>query len=265
MSFAKIVQLSDLHLVAPGRALFGAVPRERLAQAIDAILRDHADAALCLLTGDLADADHDAAYRDLAAMLARLPMPVLPMMGNHDDREALRRAFPPAFGDFPFLQTAADTPAGRFLLLDTADAGRASGILCAERLRWLESRLAEDTDRPLFLAMHHPPLAVGIPSMDQYALRNPEDLWTVIEPHRARLRHLFLGHLHRPIGGSWRGIPISCTASPNHQVALDLASLPASGDVPACQEPPGFSVALIDDGAVVIHHQAFPDAERFFI
>lgn len=265
MAFTKIVQLSDLHLVAPGRALFGAVPRERLAQAIDAIRRDHADAELCLLSGDLADADHDAAYRDLAAMLARLPMPALPMMGNHDDREALRRAFPLAFDDFPFLQRAFDTVAGRFLLLDTADAGRASGILCAERLRWLERQLAASADRPLFLAMHHPPLAVGIPSMDQYALRNPEDLRAVIEPHRARIRHLFLGHLHRPLGGSWRGIPISCTASPNHQVALDLSSLPASGDVPACQEAPGFSVALLGETDVVVHHQTFPDVERFYI
>lgn len=265
MAFTKIVQLSDLHLVAPGRALFGAVPRERLAQAIDAILRDHADAALCLLTGDLADADHEAAYEDLAAMVARLPMPVLPMMGNHDDREALRRAFPHAFGDSPFLQAAVDTSVGRFLLLDTADAVKASGTYCAERQEWLRRRLAESGDRLLFLAMHHPPLAVGIPSMDQYALRNPEDLWSLIEPYCDRIRHIFLGHLHRPVGGSWRGIPLSCTASPNHQVALDLSSRPSSGDVPACQEAPGFSVALIDDDTVVVHHQTFPDAERFYI
>lgn len=52
----KIIQLSDLHLTGGNTALFGSRPDERLAAAVDSILRDHADAALCLMTGDLADA-----------------------------------------------------------------------------------------------------------------------------------------------------------------------------------------------------------------
>lgn len=263
MAYTKIIQLSDLHLVAPGRPLFGAVPSERLAQAIDAIARDHADAALCLLTGDLADADHDDAYRELVRLVGRLPMPVCPMVGNHDDRAGLRAAFPQLGTDSGFLQYVRDTPAGRFLLLDTVDAGKGSGLYCAERQDWLRRQLAACGGRPVFLAMHHPPLAVGMPSMDQYSLRNPQEFWSVIEPYRDRIRHIFLGHVHRPIGGSWYGVPISCARSPNHQVALDLKSRPVSGDVPGCQEAPGFSVALIDETSVVVHHQTFPDVDRF--
>jgi 3',5'-cyclic AMP phosphodiesterase CpdA len=116
------------------------------------------------------------------------------------------------------------------------------------------------------LAMHHPPLAVGIPSMDQYALRNADDFWSVIAPHRQRIRHILLGHLHRPIGGSWRGIPISCTHSPNHQVALDLVSRPPDGAVPGCQETASFSVILIDEESVVVHHQSMDESgERFLL
>jgi hypothetical protein len=111
--------------------------------------------------------------------------------------------------------------------------------------------------------MHHPPFAVGIPSMDQYALHNPETFWSVIAPHRARIRHLLFGHLHRPIGGSWHGIPFSCTAAPNHQIALDLATL--RGDqVPGCREPAGYSVILIDDERVVVHHQPLSGGETRF-
>lgn len=262
MAYSKIVQISDLHMVVPGRQLFGASPSERLAQTIDAVLRDHADAELCLLTGDLADADHDEAYAELVRLTAKLPMPLCPLMGNHDDRACLRAAFPQLPTDSEFIQYAHDTAVGRFLLLDTVDAGKGSGSYCAERQEWLRRQLRSD-DRPVFLAMHHPPLRIGIPSMDQYALRDPADFWAVIEPHRHRIRHIFLGHAHRAIGGSWHGIPISCTRSPNHQVALDLTSLPPSGDVPGCQEAPGFSVALIDDSSVVVHHQTFPDVERF--
>ena len=259
----KIVQLSDLHLTAGGEALFGSSPRERLELAIDSILHNHADADFCLLTGDLADAGSDAAYASLAQTLKRLPMPAHLLPGNHDSRAALRHQFPqlPAAGDF--IQAAFDTPAGRFLLLDTVEAGAPWGSYCAKRREWLTRQLAATGDLSLYIAMHHPPLALGIPSMDQFSLRDAEAFWAVIAPHRASIRHLFFGHLHRPIGGSWRGIPFSCAASPNHQVALDLATL-RGDEVPGCREPAGYAVILIDADNVVVHHQQLFNGETSF-
>jgi Icc protein len=258
----KIVQLSDLHLVAPGRELFGAEPLVRLELAIDDILARHADADFCLLTGDLADAGGDDAYRALAAALARLPMPARLLPGNHDRRDALRRCLPALPDDGNgFMQAAHDTPAGRFLLLDTLEPGKPWGSFCTERRQWLAAQLAAG-DGPLFIAMHHPPFAVGIPSMDQFALRDTDAFWSLIAPQRARIRHLFLGHLHRPIGGSWRGIPFSCTSSPNHQVALDLVT--TGDDVPGCREPAGYAVILIDAERVVVHHRQLFNGETCF-
>jgi 3',5'-cyclic AMP phosphodiesterase CpdA len=260
----KIIQLSDLHLTARGEPLFGSLPAERLAAAIDLIRRDHTDAALCLLTGDLAEAGDDAAYAELARQVARLPMPTHPLVGNHDDRAALLRHFPDAGDGSGFVQRAIELPGCRLLLLDTLDPGHGSGLLCAERLAWLKSQSWRHAS-PTLLAMHHPPLAVGIPAMDQYALRNPEEFWAVIEPHRHQIRHILLGHLHRPIGGSWRGIPISCTHSPNHQVALDLVSRPPDGAVPGCHEPASFCVVLIGDDSVVVHHQPLDESGKRFL
>jgi 3',5'-cyclic AMP phosphodiesterase CpdA len=258
----KIVQLSDLHLVAPGRELFGAEPLARLELAIDDILARHADADFCLLTGDLADAGGDDAYRALAAVLARLPVPVRLLPGNHDRRDALRRCLPALPDDGNgFMQAAHDTPAGRFLLLDTLEPGKPWGSFCTERRQWLAAQLASG-DEPLFIAMHHPPFAVGIPSMDQFALRDTDAFWSLIAPQRARIRHLFLGHLHRPIGGSWHGIPFSCTSSPNHQVALDLVT--TGDDVPGCREPAGYAVILIDAERVVVHHRQLFNGENCF-
>ncbi len=260
----KIVQLSDLHLTAGGEPLFGSSPRARLELAIDSILNQHADADFCLLTGDLADAGGEASYAALAEALHRLPMPSHVMPGNHDSRAALRCQFPylPANAR-GFIQQAFDTPAGRFLLLDTVEAGAPWGSFCAARREWLARQLAAAGEPPLYIAMHHPPLALGIPSMDQFALRDAEAFWAVIAPHRARIRHLFFGHVHRPIGGSWRCIPFSCTASPNHQVALDLTTL-RGDDVPGCREPAGYAVILIDADSVVVHHQQLFNGETTF-
>jgi 3',5'-cyclic AMP phosphodiesterase CpdA len=258
----KIVQLSDLHLVAPGGQLFGSDPLARLDLAIADICARHADADFCLLTGDLADAGGDSAYQALAARIARLPMPCRLLPGNHDSRATLRRCIAglPDDGN-GFIQAEHATAAGRFLLLDTLEAGKPWGRYCAARRDWLAARLAAAAG-PVFIAMHHPPFACGIPSMDRYALRDGEAFREIIAPHRNRIRHIFLGHLHRPLGGSWHGIPFSCTASPNHQVALDLES--AGDDVPGCREPAGYSVALIDDERVVVHHAQLFNGETAF-
>ncbi|MFZ1900867.1 MAG: phosphodiesterase [Azonexus sp.] len=260
----KIVQLSDLHLTLPGAELFGSAPLARLELAIDRILENHADADFCLLTGDLADAGGDAAYASLAEALRRLPMPAHLLPGNHDSRAALRRHFPQlANNDGGFMQAALATPGGYFLLLDTVEPGAPWGSYCIQRREWLAQQLAAAGDLPLYVAMHHPPLALGIPSMDQFSLRDAEAFWSVIAPHRTRIRHLFFGHLHRPIGGSWRGIPFSCTSSPNHQVALDLTTV-RGDDVPGCREPAGFAVILIDTDSVVVHHQQLFGGETAF-
>jgi 3',5'-cyclic AMP phosphodiesterase CpdA len=262
----KIVHLSDLHLTADGGELFGSSPLARLHLAIDSILAAHADTDFCLLTGDLADAGHPAAYAALATALRRLPMPCHLLPGNHDSRPALLQQFP----DLPvagggFLQAALATPAGRFLLLDTVTAGAPWGCYCATRQAWLAEQLAASGDEALWLVMHHPPLALGIPSMDQFMLRDGEALWSRLAPHRSRIRHLFFGHVHRPLGGSWRGIPFSCTSSPNHQVALDLSTR-RGDDVPGCREPAGYALILITGASVVVHHQQlFGGATTFWL
>jgi 3',5'-cyclic AMP phosphodiesterase CpdA len=259
----KVVHLSDLHLTRDGAPLYRRTPLARLEQAFGRIRADDADAAFCLLTGDLADAGGDGAYGGLARALAQLPMPCHLLPGNHDDRAALRRVFPglPDDGN-GFIQQSVATPAGRFLLLDTLRDGKPWGLLCPARLAWLAAELDASGDQPLFIAMHHPPFATGIPSMDRFMLRGADDFWATLAPHRARLRHLFLGHLHRPIGGSWRGVPFSFVASPNHQVALDLVT--DGDDVPGCGEPSGYGVILIDDERVVVHHRLLAGGETAF-
>ena len=260
----KIIQLSDLHLTADNATLFGSNPQDRLSAAVDSVVRDHSDAAFCLLSGDLADAGSPRAYAALAAITARLPMPVYPMVGNHDDRRALMQAFPALQADDSgFLQTAIDTQHGRFLLLDTVDAGKPWGVYCSVRQSWLRSQLEDDAAPSVWIVMHHPPLPVGIPSMDQYALKHPDEFYALLAPFRSKIRHMFFGHLHRPIGGSWHGIPFSIVRSPNHQVALDMQTLP---EVPGCQEAPGYGVVLIDETSVVVHHPDFQDtSERFWL
>lgn len=246
-----------MHLTGSDRTLFGMQPSDRLSVAIDVIGREHADAEFCLFTGDLADNGSLAAYHQLARLTATLPMPSHFLVGNHDSRSNLLETLvaTPRQHD-GFAQYRIDTEHGCFLLLDTARLGEADGELCESRREWLRRQLVQSKlSQQFFLVMHHPPLALGIPSMDQYALTGSDLLWEVVGPFRDRIRHIFAGHIHRAVSGSWRGIPFSCAKSTNHQVALDLHT--KSVDVPGCHDAPGFAVILIDASNVVVHHQEF--------
>lgn len=205
------IHLTDPHITPPGETLLGQDSNARFAAALAAIAHDAAAApfAFAVITGDLVRDGEAAAYAELARMLARLPCPVHLMLGNHDDRAAFAAAFPAIAPDANgFRQEAFATAGGRCILLDTLTPGAPHGTLCAARLGWLADRLAEDAG-PVLLFLHHPPMPIGIAGMDAIRLLDGDALWAVLAPHRARIRHIFHGHTHRALAGSWQSIPTS--------------------------------------------------------
>ena len=86
--------------------------------------------------------------------------------------------------------------------------------------------------------------------MDRIGLSDRAAFTETLSPHLHRVRHLFFGHLHRPMAGSWRGIPFSTVRSTCHQVALDLRG---EGGLMGNLESPQFAVVLGDDQQLVVH------------
>lgn len=262
-----IVQLTDLHLIPPGETLYGRDPAEYLRAAVDHVIANHAPGGLApvacvLLTGDLSHHGMPEAYRFLRGELARLPAPAHCLLGNHDDRANFRAAFPEAAVDANgFVQGVVETPFGRTLLLDTHEPGKVSGRLCDRRLAWLADRLAERDD-DVFLAMHHTPVSIHVPKLDKEGMENPDALWEVLAPHKGRIRHLLHGHVHRPIAGSWRGIPLSCCrAVAAQQFTLDFR---AEAEGEGMYAPPAYAYVTITAEAVIAHTQEFLEGyERF--
>ncbi|WP_439598125.1 phosphodiesterase [Falsiroseomonas sp.] len=251
----KFIHLSDLHLVGPGATLHGLDPQDRLRRCVAQIRRFHADAAFLLMTGDLTHGGEPDGYAAARAMLSALPMPLHVTIGNHDSRPAFRAAFPDApVSEGGFVQEAFDTPAGRFVLLDTHEPGQAEGRLCDQRLAWLD-RALHGGSGPVFLALHHPPFRVGLGRMDRIRLLDGEALLEVLRPHLGRLRHLFVGHLHRALAGSWHGIPFSGVRGTNHQIALDFVTQEVA---PVSFEAAGYGVVLVSPEAVVAHLEELP-------
>lgn len=252
----KFIHLTDLHLVPPGRTLYGLDPNARLRAAVADINAHHDDAAFVLITGDLAHHGEPVAYKALREALSGLRSPYSLLIGNHDDRELFKHAFPEVpVDDSGFVQAQVPTPAGALVTLDTHEPGTHEGQLCERRLAWLDQTLADLRGQPVFLAMHHPPLALALPAMDELKLRQDRQLGEVIARH-GNVRHIFFGHVHRPVHGTWRGIPFSTQRGLNHQVALHTGAQPG---IPGSHEPPAYAIVRIEDGAVIIHVHDFLD------
>lgn len=258
----KLIHLTDTHLVPAPARLYGLDPRARLKAAFASVATRHTDADALIITGDLCHWGEEAAYRELAERLGEVQIPVVLMMGNHDDRTAFRAVFTDAMNDGNgFVQGDQIIDGHRLLFLDTKEDGTHAGRYSIERLVWLKRTLAE-TEEPVLLFMHHPPFLVGISSMDALRQQDSEALWAVLAPHAARIRHMFMGHIHRPISGNWRGISFSILPSLMHQVPLRLDG--HGNDVPGSHEPPAYAVVDVSERAIVSHLDFFMDESLRF-
>lgn len=249
-----LAQLTDLHVLAPGQRAFDQVDTAtHLRAAIDTLLLLPTPPDAVVLTGDLVDAGRPVEYEHLARLLAPLPMPVVLLPGNHDDRAALRRAFASHayLGSEGFVQYSMRVGALRLVALDTTDPGESAGRLCGQRLRWLDAQLRACSGEPVVIAMHHPPFATGIGEMDRMGLIEGGEAFAALLARHPHVRRIICGHVHRTIFATVGATVASVAPSTAHQVALRLGR-----DAPALWtlEPPGFHLHLLpDDGPLVTH------------
>lgn len=239
-----LVQLSDLHLGASWEGGFD--PRLRLERVVDAIraLPDEFDAAL--VSGDLSDDASEESYRFAREALASLGIPVHVLPGNHDDRARLRAAFElPGVGAEP-IEYSVMVDELRLVLLDSIVPGQDPGALGPERLEWLDAELAREPEVPTILAMHHAPLATGIPEWDEInwedSRRAREELAAVVARH-PQLRAIVAGHLHRIAASALAGCPVISVPSTYLQALPDFAN----EDVEMAG-PPGYALHVLRDG-----------------
>ncbi|MCH2271046.1 MAG: phosphodiesterase [SAR324 cluster bacterium] len=253
----KIIQITDTHLMPRGTDLHGLNPCERLEACIASINEFHPDAELCIITGDLTDRGHPEAYQDFREILQQLRIPYHPLIGNHDHREIFSEVFPEVpLDENGFVQQMLKTTEGRLLLLDTVKHKKDEGTFCKKREMWLRNHLEESGSENVYLFMHHPPFKIGIPALDRIRLQEGAQRIQQIVNDFSNIKHLFFGHVHRPVSGSWQGIPFTALCGTNHQILLDLAT---EDYLTYSHEPPAYSVILLESKQTTVHYQYYLD------
>lgn len=252
----KIAWISDLHFVAEGAPL-GHDPRQRLEAAIAHINAHHEDAACCVISGDLVNDPGLANYAALRPLLDRLAMPWFPMMGNHDDRVLLRQILPvPDSCMEDFIQYAVPLNGATVLALDTYKSASSGGEFCAARRQWLENQLQHAGDQPVILFLHHPPMTLGLPMMDEIKMYYGDSFLDLVSRHASGPVQLCIGHVHRSVSGVAAGLPFATLRSVLFQAPPPVPAWDWDSFSPA-PEDPGLGVVLIDGSQITIQNEIF--------
>ncbi len=252
-----VAQLSDPHVVAPGERWQGRVDTTgMLRAALVSVLACRPRPEALLLTGDLVASGQPQEYEALASVLEVWPGPLYLLPGNHDDRAALRAAFPQhawlgAEGPVQYAVMLADR---RLLVLDTQVPGEEFGALDAPQLDWLAGQLEAHAGERLWIAMHHPPFRLEVPGLDALGLhRGAHELERMLRAHGG-VEQIICGYVHRSVDRLFGGALASCAPSTAYQHQLDW-----QGERPLAfnLEPAGYRLYALASGGGVAAHTVF--------
>ncbi|MCU1633937.1 MAG: 3,5-cyclic adenosine monophosphate phosphodiesterase CpdA [Micrococcaceae bacterium] len=210
-----LLHFSDTHFVADGLLYGGVDGRERFGRLLAEIGRSGVRPDALIFTGDLTDTGDPRAYealRDAVEPFAeRLDAPVIWLMGNHDQRSALRTALLGEPEEDTPLYRSYRLGGLRVITLDSSVPGRHHGELDDAQLTWLEAELARPAPEGSILALHHPPIPMVQDLAVLTELRRQDRLAEVVAGRDVRL--ILAGHVHFPSSSLFAGIPVSVASS----------------------------------------------------
>jgi 3',5'-cyclic-AMP phosphodiesterase len=250
-----IAHLSDTHLKA---GPLGALPAAGLDLALGRLLALEPRPDCVVITGDLADGGNPSEYADLHTILDRCPIPVHLTTGNHDVPAALVNEFAGTryLADAKTTRYTVEYPAATIIVADSHIPGSPAGFLGPDQLEWIDAVLAGRPDVPAFVALHHPPLPVGIPFLDGMRLNDGPGLGAVLARH-GNVARVLGGHLHRTVSATFAGTLLTVAPSMYRQFGLRLHDDAPPGYL---NEPTGFLLHVVDGLDCVTHSMSVSHA-----
>lgn len=211
-----LLHISDTHLVAEDRPLYGAVDADgRLGELLEQLTRSGLRPDAIVFTGDLADKGESQAYRKLRGLVepfaAALGAELIWVMGNHDNRAELRRMLLDEAPSMAPLDGVRMIDGLRIITLDTSVPGHHFGEIREAQLEWLAETLLTPAPDGTILALHHPPIPSVLDMAVTVELRDQAPLGRVLKG--SDVRAILAGHLHYSTNATFVGIPVSVASA----------------------------------------------------
>nr|BFE84927.1 metallophosphoesterase [Planobispora longispora] len=220
--------------------------------------------AAVVVTGDIADHGLVGEY-EIARELLDSGLPTIVCPGNHDDRQAFRKAFlreeetgqgarsgsGDGYGDgYGPVNQVLRLDGLTVVLCDSSIPGRPEGYLQDETIAWLDAVLAESPGVPTLVGMHHPATVLGVPYVDEIRLREPERLEEVLRRH-PQVVAVLAGHAHTPASTRFADRPLLVAPG-----VVSTLLLPAESTLPIPLDldlPPQISLHVLDGDRLTTH------------
>lgn len=242
-----LAQLSDLHVRESADGDQGA---HRLAAVVEAVLAMDPAPDAVLVSGDLSENGTAAEYERVSELLAPLTAPVHVFPGNHDDRAEMGRHFPGGSGAEPWSYAIRLGPL-RLVVCDTTVPGEDAGSLDSGRLDWLEDQLGRDRELPTLLAMHHPPIPIGVRALDDIGLPITDRvaLGRLLDEH-PQVARVITGHVHTASVGRIGGREVFTCPSTFRPAELNLGE---AAPIELGEGAPAYALHLLCEDGLVSH------------
>jgi len=264
----KIIHLTDTHILGAERAnVYGIDVALQLKKALKSIEKYHSDANFIVITGDLVDVATYDSYELLDKILSKSKIPIYLIVGNHDSRDYFSQFFP-EFINGKFVQYTQQFEDKNFIFLDTLVEEERYGMMCQDRLGWLEEQLGLHPELSTYLFMHHHPIDSGLYEMDVIAdFRSKDPFWEIVDRY-PNIKHISFGHIHRIMHAYKGSVSMHATRSTTFQVSYQPDT---QLEYLTNQEKPTYAIMdiLSDDSARMHHHEYlderiyYEDGDRF--
>lgn len=241
-----ILQLTDTHLQAEKSGMMKSEnPYENLRAVLDYIEKQQLQFDCTLVTGDLGDGS-EASYQLLSESLKNLPGRKYWMPGNHDHFQNMENHLDRGFTH----EKSIDFPDCKIILLNSQKEGKVEGRLDQDQLSFLKRELGNAQQSAILIAMHHPPVKLGTPWMDDINVENAGEFYKVIDGD-ARVKMVLCGHVHHEHSVFRNGVLYVTTPATSLQFSPDTEK-PTFGERNSGEEwRPGFRmIYLNDDGSI---------------
>lgn len=198
----KLLQLTDSHLMDdPAGRLKGFETdlglRRCLAKGLERLKPER-----LLLTGDLV---HDAgrmAYERLARHCASSGVQAYALPGNHDDPALLSQIY----AGHPIDSGRRHLIEGwQIVMLDSVVPGRVGGRLGHTELAQLEEALRAHPRHHALICLHHQPIGIDSPWMDEIGLEDAGEFLATVDRHPS-VRGVLWGHIHQVFDATRKGV-----------------------------------------------------------
>jgi len=238
----EVLQFTDLHLLpTPQATLWDINPYANFMRVLHEAIVLYPSADLLLFTGDLVDNPTAEAYELLRDCLINLDYPVFRLPGNHDDVHLLNCSL--CDGNI-HKEQAVELGEWQIILLDSNAPSDIGGRLDQMELQRLEKFLQACPEQYALVCLHHHPVPIDSPWMDAMALRNPQDLFEILDRY-PQVRGVIWGHIHQEFEAERRAVRL--LGAP----ATSIQFVPRSTQFQKHSLGPGFRwLGLAPDGVI---------------